>query len=116
MQLLHRLGPVAGEHFGQHAEGVVDALVQQLLLAARGAAEDEAGDQAGVAGVADAQAQAVEAVLIAALRDVIESLCDRAWAANPPSNTGVADVPDMKEFFQFAWADRQYVMRKRQWP
>ena len=54
--------------------------------------------------------------LIAALRDVIESLCDRAWAANPPSNTGVADVPDMKEFFQFAWADRQYVMRKRQWP
>ena len=54
--------------------------------------------------------------LIAALRDVIESLCDSAWAANPPSNTGVADVPDMKEFFQFAWADRQYVMRKRQWP
>ena len=54
--------------------------------------------------------------LIAALRDVIESLCDRAWAANPPSSTGVADVPDMKEFFQFAWADRQYVMRKRQWP
>ena len=54
--------------------------------------------------------------LIAALRDVIESLCDSAWAANPPSSTGVADVPDMKEFFQFAWADRQYVMRKRQWP
>jgi len=54
--------------------------------------------------------------LIAALRDVIDSLCESAWAANPPSNTGMADVPDMKEFFQFAWADRQYVMRKRQWP
>lgn len=54
--------------------------------------------------------------LIAALRDVIDSLCDSAWAANPPDKSGVADVPDMKEFFQFAWADRKYVMRKRQWP
>lgn len=54
--------------------------------------------------------------LIAALRDVIDSLCDSAWAANPPGKGSVAEVPDMKEFFQFAWADRQYVMRKRQWP
>jgi hypothetical protein len=54
--------------------------------------------------------------LIAALREVIDSLCDSAWAANPPGKSGVADLPDMKEFFQFAWADRQYVMRKRQWP
>ena len=54
--------------------------------------------------------------LIAALREVLDSLCGSAWTANPPGNSGVADVPDMKEFFQFAWADRQYVMRKRQWP
>jgi hypothetical protein len=54
--------------------------------------------------------------LIAALREVLDSLCGSAWAANPPGSSGVADVPDMKEFFQFAWADRQYVMRKRQWP
>lgn len=54
--------------------------------------------------------------LIAALRDVLDSLCSSAWGALPPGNSGVADVPDMKEFFQFAWADRQYVMRKRQWP
>lgn len=54
--------------------------------------------------------------LISALRDVIDPLCDRAWAAMPTGTSGVVDVPDMKEFFQFAWADRQYVMRKRQWP
>lgn len=54
--------------------------------------------------------------LIAALREVLDSLCGSAWAANPPGNSGVADVPDMKEFLQFAWANRQYVMRKRRWP
>lgn len=54
--------------------------------------------------------------LIAALRDVIGSLCDGAWAANPPCASGVADVPDMKEFFQFAWPNKNYVMRKRRWP
>lgn len=54
--------------------------------------------------------------LIAALREVIDSVCDSAWVANPPSPSGLADVPDMKEFFQFAWADRKYVMRKRLWP
>ncbi|TCD46880.1 hypothetical protein [Chlorobium sp. N1] len=55
-------------------------------------------------------------VLIAALRKVIDSLCDSAREASPNSNSGVADIPDMKEFFQFAWTDKQYVMRKRRWP
>ena len=54
--------------------------------------------------------------LIAALREVIKSLCGAAWSGNPPITSGLADVPDMAEFFQFAWAKRQYVMRKRQWP
>lgn len=54
--------------------------------------------------------------LIAALREVIDFLCDSAWTVNPSGKSGVADLPDMKEFFQFAWTDRQYVMRKRQWP
>jgi hypothetical protein len=54
--------------------------------------------------------------LIAALHDVIDSLCGRAWAVNRAAHSGVADVPDMKELLQFAWADKQYVMRKRQWP
>ena len=55
-------------------------------------------------------------ILIAALRDAIDTLCSSAWAANPPNASGVADVPDMKEFFQFAWPNRPYVMRKRRWP
>lgn len=54
--------------------------------------------------------------LIAALRDVIDSLCDSAWAVNRAAQAGAAEVPAMKEFLQFAWADRRYVMRKRQWP
>ena len=54
--------------------------------------------------------------LIAALREVIDSLCDSAWKASPAGRSGMPDVPDMKEFFQFAWADRPYVMRKRMWP
>jgi hypothetical protein len=54
--------------------------------------------------------------LIAALRDVISSLCGSAWLADSPGKSDVANVPDMKEFFQFAWPDRQYVWRKRMWP
>lgn len=54
--------------------------------------------------------------LIAALRDVIESLCDSAWEANPAGRSAIPDIPEMKEFFQFAWADKTYVLRKRRWP
>lgn len=54
--------------------------------------------------------------LIAALRDMLDSLCDSARAINHTAPSSATEVPDMKEFFQFAWADRQYVMRKRQWP
>ena len=51
-----------------------------------------------------------------ALRDVIDSLWDSSWAIKRADQSGAAEVPAMTEFFQFAWADRQYVMRKRQWP
>lgn len=54
--------------------------------------------------------------LIAALSDVLGSVCECAWKANPPAPSGMANVPNMKEFFQFAWPDRKYVMRKRRWP
>ena len=54
--------------------------------------------------------------LIAALRNVIHTLCESAWTANPHGNSGVANIPDMKDFFTFAWDDRRYVMRKRRWP
>jgi len=54
--------------------------------------------------------------LISALRDVLGSVCGSAWQANPLGSSGLADVPDMKEFFEFAWANRKYVMRKKRWP
>lgn len=54
--------------------------------------------------------------LIAALSDVLGSVCEYAWKTNPPAPSGMADVPNMKEFFQFAWPNRKYVMRKRRWP
>jgi hypothetical protein len=54
--------------------------------------------------------------LISALRDVLGSVCGNAWKANPPGPSGLTDVPDMKEFFQFAWSSRKHVMRKRRWP
>lgn len=64
MQLLHRPGPVPGEHFRQHAEGEVDAGVEQFLPA-RGAAEHVTGNQAAVPRMADAKPQAMERILIA---------------------------------------------------
>ena len=54
--------------------------------------------------------------LISALRDVLGAVCRNAWKANPPGPSGLTDVPDMKEFFQFAWSSRKHVMRKRRWP
>ena len=54
--------------------------------------------------------------LIAALPDVIDSLCGSACAVNRAADAGAAEVHAMKTFLQFAWADRQYVIRKRQWP
>lgn len=51
--------------------------------------------------------------LIAALREAIDSVCCAARTASP---LGTSSVPNMKEFFQFAWVNRQYVTRKRRWP
>lgn len=103
-------GQRASVAFGDAAASLISDLNQQQIdvvpLHVRASELDTAAKHAIYALV----------TLITALRDVIDSLCDSAWAANPPGKSGVADVPDMKEFFQFAWADRQYVMRKRQWP
>lgn len=103
-------GQMASAAFGGAAASLISDLNQQPMdvapLHVRASELDTAAKHAIYALV----------TLIAALRDVIDSLCDSAGAANPRGNTGVADVPDMKDFFQFAWADRQYVMRKRQWP
>lgn len=103
-------GLVASAAFGGAAVGLISGLDQQAMdvapLHVRASELDTAAKHAIYALVS----------LIAALREVIDSLCDAAWKANLPGPSGVATVPDMKEFFQFAWTDRQYVMRKRQWP
>lgn len=103
-------GLVASAAFGDAAAGLISDLNQQPMdvaaLHVRASELDTSAKHAIYALVA----------LLAALREVLDSLCGSAWAANPPGNSGVADVPDMKEFFLFAWADRQYVMRKRRWP
>ena len=103
-------GLAASVAFGDAAASLISDLNQQPMdvvpLHVRASELDTAAKHAIYALV----------TLIAALRDVIDSLCGTAWSANPSGTSGVATVPDMKEFFQFAWADRQYVMRKRQWP
>lgn len=103
-------GQMASLAFGDAAASLISDLNQQPMdvapLHVRASELDTAAKHAIYALVS----------LIAALREVIDALCGSAWEANPPGNSGVADVPDMREFFQFAWADRQYVMRKRRWP
>lgn len=100
-------GQMASAAFGGAAASLISDMNQQqmdvALLHVRASELDTAAKHAIYALV----------TLIAALRDVIDSLCDSAWTANPPGKASLAEVPDMKEFFQFAWADRQYVMRKR---
>ena len=54
--------------------------------------------------------------LIAALREVIDSVCSSARTARAAGVTNMIDIPDMKEFFLFATGDKRYVLRKRMWP
>ena len=103
-------GLVASAAFGDAAASLISDLNQQPMdvvpLHVRASELDTAAKHAIYALV----------ILIAALREVIDVLCGTTRAANGPGTLGVATVPEMKEFFQFAWANRQYVMRKRQWP
>ncbi len=104
------IGQMASIAFGDAAASLMSDLDQQHMdvapLHVRASELDTAAKYAIYALV----------TLIAVLRDVIDSLCDSAWAVNLAAQSGAADVPAMKEFFQFAWAERQYVMRKRRWP
>ena len=54
--------------------------------------------------------------LIASLREVLDSAYRSTRMAKPSGQSGLDGVPDMKEFFQFAYADKKYVMRKMRWP
>lgn len=103
-------GQMVSAAFGGVAASLVSDLNQQLM--------DIAPLHVRISELDTAARYAIYALvtLIAALREVLGSLCGSARTANPPGNSGVDDVPDMKEFFQFAWTDRQYVMRKRRWP
>lgn len=53
---------------------------------------------------------------LAALLDLIGSLCGSAWVVNYTAEPDAAEVHDRKALFRFAWPDRQYVMRKWQLP
>jgi hypothetical protein len=103
-------GLVASAAFGSAAASLISDLNQQQMdvvpLHVRASELDTAAKHAIYALV----------TLIAALREVIDSLCGSAWTNNHLGTSGVATVPDMKDFFQFAWADRKYVMQKRRWP
>lgn len=103
-------GQLASAAFGDAAASLISDMNQQQMgvarLFTRASELDSAARHAVYALV----------TLIAALREVIDSLCDSAWEARPAGRSGRPEVPDMKEFFQFAWADRNYVMRKRMWP
>ncbi len=54
--------------------------------------------------------------LIAALRSVLAAVTDAARTVNVSRSRDLAEVPELSEFFEFAWPDRNYVMRKRRWP
>lgn len=103
-------GQMANVAFGNVAASLISDLNQQLMGAASLHVRASELDTAAKYAIYEL------VTLIAALREVIDSLCESAWTVNPYGKSGVADVPDMKEFFQFAWADKKYVMRKRQWP
>lgn len=103
-------GLMASSAFGDAANSLISDLDQQQM--------DMARLHVHVSELDTAAKHAIYAMvtLIATLRDVICSLCSSAWVANPPGNSGVADMPDMKDFFMFACDNRQHVMRKRRWP
>ena len=54
--------------------------------------------------------------LILALRELLETLCFKCQRIGPDEGTGIAHIPEMREFFDFAVNDKRYVMRKCKWP
>lgn len=96
--------------FGKSAISLISDLYQQPLdvvaLHARAAELDIAAKHAVLAMV----------TLIAALREVVGSLCECVWQVQSAIGSDIGVVPDMREFFAFASADKQYAMRKKRWP
>lgn len=96
--------------FGESAISLINDLDQQPLdvaaLHARAAELDIAAKYAVLAMV----------TLVAALREVVGSLCKCVWQVQSAIVSDIGVVPDMRQFFAFASADKQYAMRKKRWP
>lgn len=54
--------------------------------------------------------------LIASLRDVMETLTHQVRQTSSAIHSIPGGIPELKEFFSFAWANKPYVMRKMRWP
>ncbi|MCG7879168.1 MAG: hypothetical protein JAY75_23005 [Candidatus Thiodiazotropha taylori] len=50
--------------------------------------------------------------LLVPLRDLTSDLCHLAYSLNMP----IPPFPQMQEFIDWIWDDRQYVLRKKKWP
>lgn len=55
-------------------------------------------------------------VMIESLREVLGYVTETAQKAERLEGGKLPSVPNMTEFFNFAWSDRKYVMRKKRWP
>lgn len=103
-------GKIASAAFGDAALSLVSDMDQQQIDVGR------LYSRASELEVAAKYASYALVTMIAALREVLSTICCHAWTANPPGKSDLADIPNMNEFFQFASANKRYVMRKRQWP
>lgn len=104
------MGGLANQTIGEASASIIADLNQATL--------DVGGLFARVSELDTASKHAVFALvsLIEALREVLEQVTDAAQSVNRKISPSIPTVPHMTEFFQFAWADRAYVMRKRRWP
>lgn len=54
--------------------------------------------------------------LLAPLRDFIVETGHTADQTSAARSGSTAHIPNMSEFFEFIWLDRNYVLRKKRWP
>lgn len=54
--------------------------------------------------------------LIVSLRDVLDVVANNADEVGRKVHGGVANIPAMAEFFEFAWTEPTVLMKKKRWP